>query len=67
MLLRGVVVNLQSGVSTRATEPDHVVLAVVNLGRNVSHRDILRSQVVVDVDLSGTLKNVIRDLLDSGH
>ena len=61
MLLRGVVVNLQSGVGARATEPDHVILAVVDLGRDVPHRDVLRSHVVVDVDLSGALKNVIRE------
>ena len=56
MLLRGVVVNLQSGVGARATEPDHVVLAVVHLGSDVPHRDVFRSQVVIDVNLSGALK-----------
>ena len=61
-LLRFVIVDLQRRVGARAAEPDHVILAVVHLGRDVPHRDVLRSQVVVDVDLSGALKNVIRFL-----
>ena len=51
----GVIVNLEGGVRAGPGEPDHVVFAVVHLGGDVAHDDVLGAEVVVHEDLATDL------------
>ncbi len=54
-MLWRVVVDLQRGVHARPSEPDDVVAAVVHLGHDVTHGDVLRAQIVVQEYLAANL------------
>ena len=61
--MRGLVIDLKSGVGSGSGKPHHVVRSVVDLGRDVPDRDVLGAEVVIDKDLASDLKRK-RRLMD---
>ena len=61
--MRFIIIYLQGAVDARAGEPDHVVLAVIDLSGDVPNRDVLGAEVVIDKHFASNLK---RKIISSG-